>query len=123
MDEAERCHRLAILDRGRIVAEGEPKVLARDIDAVVIEIGDVDFAAARRVLAGVAEVRSIAQLGNRLRVLLPRGDARPGGAAARGARGRQPAGHASGRSAPRSRTCSSRRRKLRGEAARPGRAA
>ena len=40
MDEAERCHRLAILDRGRMVAEGEPKVLAREIDAVVIEIGD-----------------------------------------------------------------------------------
>jgi ABC-2 type transport system ATP-binding protein len=79
MDEAERCHRLAILDRGRIAAEGEPKALARDIDAVVIEIGEVDFTAARRVLAGVAEVRSIAQLGNRLRVLLPRATRDPEG--------------------------------------------
>ena len=77
MDEAERCHRLAILDRGRMAAEGEPKALARDIDAVVIEIGDVDFAAARRSLAGVAEVRSIAQLGNRLRVLLPKATREP----------------------------------------------
>jgi ABC-2 type transport system ATP-binding protein len=77
MDEAERCHRLAILDRGRMAAEGEPKALARDIDAVVIEIGDVDFAAARRALAGVAEVRSIAQLGNRLRVLLPKATREP----------------------------------------------
>ncbi len=77
MDEAERCHRLAILDRGRLAAEGEPKALARDIDAVVLEIGDVDFAAARRALAGVAEVRSIAQLGNRLRVLLPKGTREP----------------------------------------------
>jgi ABC-2 type transport system ATP-binding protein len=72
MDEAERCHRLAILDEGRVAAEGEPKVLARDIDAVVVEIADVDFTAARRALAGVAAVRSIAQLGNRLRVLLSR---------------------------------------------------
>ena len=73
MDEAERCHRLAILDRGRVAAEGEPKVLIRDIDATVIEIGDADFEAARLALARIPAVRSIAQLGNRLRVLLPRG--------------------------------------------------
>ncbi len=73
MDEAERCHRLAILDHGRIAAEGEPKALIRDIDATVIEIANADFGAARRALAGVAAVRSIAQLGNRLRVLLPHG--------------------------------------------------
>ena len=64
IDKAERCHRLAILDAGRIAAEGEPKQLARDIDATVIEIGNVDFVAARRALAGVPEVRSIAQLGS-----------------------------------------------------------
>ncbi len=75
MDEAERCHRLAILDAGRIAAEGEPKQLAHDIDATVIEIGDVDFIPARRALATLPEVRSVAQLGNRLRVLMPR-DAR-----------------------------------------------
>jgi ABC-2 type transport system ATP-binding protein len=72
MDEAERCHRLAILDRGRISAEGEPKVLAREIDATVIEISNADFEAARRALAGLPDVRSVAQLGNRLRVLLPK---------------------------------------------------
>jgi ABC-2 type transport system ATP-binding protein len=79
MDEAERCHRLAILDRGHVAAEGEPKVLARSIDAIVIELGDVDFTAARRALALVPEVRSIAQLGNRLRVLLPKGTRDPVG--------------------------------------------
>ena len=35
MDEAERCHRLAILAEGRRVAEGAPRRLMRDIDAVV----------------------------------------------------------------------------------------
>ena len=72
MDEAERCHRLAILDQGRIAAEGEPKFLARDIDATVIEIECGDLVAARRALAAVPAIRSIAQLGNRLRVLMPR---------------------------------------------------
>ena len=72
MDEAERCHRLAILDLGRIAAEGEPKALARDIDATVIEIECADLTAVRRVLATVPAVRSIAQLGNRLHVLVHR---------------------------------------------------
>jgi ABC-2 type transport system ATP-binding protein len=72
MDEAERCHRLAILDRGRIAAEGEPNELARDIDATVIEIAADDLGAARRVLAALPAVQSIAQLGHRLRVLVPR---------------------------------------------------
>jgi ABC-2 type transport system ATP-binding protein len=72
MDEAERCHRLAILDQGRIAAEGEPKILARDIDATVIEIECGDLVAARRALAAVPAIRSAAQLGNRLRVLMPR---------------------------------------------------
>ena len=79
MDEAERCHRLAILDRGSIAAEGEPKVLARDIDATVIEIECGDLVAARRALATVPAIRSIAQLGNRLRVLMPRGARDPEG--------------------------------------------
>jgi ABC-2 type transport system ATP-binding protein len=77
MDEAERCHRLAILDRGRIAAEGEPKQLARDIDATVIEIGDADFVGARHALAAMPEVRSVTQLGNRLRVLMPRNAVEP----------------------------------------------
>ena len=72
MDEAERCHRLAILDLGRIAAEGEPKELARDIDATVIEIECDDLTAVRRVLATVPAVRSMAQLGNRLHVLVHR---------------------------------------------------
>lgn len=79
MDEAERCHRLAILDRGSIAAEGEPKILARDIDATVIEIECGDLVAARRALATVPAIRSIAQLGNRLRVLMPRGARDPEG--------------------------------------------
>jgi ABC-2 type transport system ATP-binding protein len=72
MDEAERCHRLAILDRGRIAAEGAPKELARDIDAIVIEIAAEDLVAARRALAALPEVRSVAQLGHRLHVLMRR---------------------------------------------------
>jgi ABC-2 type transport system ATP-binding protein len=72
MDEAERCHQLAILDRGRVVAQGPPKKLARDIDAAVVEVECADLPAARRLLAAEAAVLSIAQLGSRLHVLTTR---------------------------------------------------
>jgi ABC-2 type transport system ATP-binding protein len=70
MDEAERCHRLAILAEGRLVAEGVPQDLMRDIPAAVIEVEAADTAAARRAMAGDAAVRSVAQIGVRLHVLL-----------------------------------------------------
>ena len=77
MDEAERCHRLAILDEGRIVAEGPPKTLMADIDAAVVEIDTIATEAARAALAQVAEIVSIAQLGTRLHALLARSVADP----------------------------------------------
>ena len=49
MDEAERCHRLAILDRGRLVAEGAPKDLMSGIPAIVVEIEAEDVSGARAV--------------------------------------------------------------------------
>ena len=70
MDEAERCHQLAILAEGRLVAEGVPQDLMRDIPAAVIEVEARDAAAARRALAGDGAIRSVAQLGLRLHVLL-----------------------------------------------------
>jgi ABC-2 type transport system ATP-binding protein len=72
MDEAERCHRLAILAEGRLVAEGTPRQLMQDIPAAVVEIEAEDVSAARRGLAGDAQILSIAQLGTRLHALLDR---------------------------------------------------
>ena len=70
MDEAERCHRLAILDRGKLVAEGAPEHLTSTIDAVVLEIEAEEIRAARALLARNEHVRSIAQLGMRLHALV-----------------------------------------------------
>jgi ABC-2 type transport system ATP-binding protein len=69
MDEAERCHRLAILDMGRLAAEGTPRELSGRIDAAVIEIETDDTEAARAVLAKIAGLKSVAQLGTRLHAL------------------------------------------------------
>ncbi len=73
MDEAERCHGLAILAEGRLVAQGSPRRLMADIDAAVFEVEGEDSAAAQRPLAELPWVRGVAQLGLRLHVLADRG--------------------------------------------------
>jgi ABC-2 type transport system ATP-binding protein len=72
MDEAERCHRLAILAQGSIVAEGEPERLMSELPLQVIEVESADIDAARRELHGLPVVRSLAQMGIRLHVLVDR---------------------------------------------------
>jgi ABC-2 type transport system ATP-binding protein len=73
MDEAERCHRLAILSQGRVVAEGAPEKLMDDLPLQVIEVQAREIDRARGELHGVPQVRSLAQLGLRLHVLVDRG--------------------------------------------------
>jgi ABC-2 type transport system ATP-binding protein len=69
MDEAERCHNLAILDRGRLVAEGRPRDLIRNIAAGVVEIETDTPQRARKTLEATEGVHSVAQLGTRLHAL------------------------------------------------------
>ena len=70
MDEAERCHGLAILDRGHIVANGSPQQLMADLPLQVVEIEADDIAAARAALHGLNTLRSLAQMGLRLHALI-----------------------------------------------------
>jgi ABC-2 type transport system ATP-binding protein len=77
MDEAERCHALAILHQGRLVASGSPQQLAAQCALRVVEVEPADIRAARRALEVALPVRSIAQLGVRLHVLLNAADADP----------------------------------------------
>jgi ABC-2 type transport system ATP-binding protein len=71
MDEAERCHRLAILDHGTKVADGSPAELQQNTGMSVVEVLASDPAAAQNILLGLREVQSVTQLGIRLRVLVP----------------------------------------------------
>jgi ABC-2 type transport system ATP-binding protein len=77
MDEAERCHELAILAEGRVVAQGAPKSLMASIPAAVVEVEAEDTVAARQALLGDAAVLSVAQLGTRLHVLMDPATAAP----------------------------------------------
>lgn len=70
MDEAERCHRLAILDEGRLVAEGVPDDLMRDIAASVVEIQSGHTREVRSAILDSGVVLHVAQLGNKLHALV-----------------------------------------------------
>jgi len=74
MDEAERCHGLAILAEGRLVAEGTPRDLMGNVDADVFEIEGADGSEAPRLVRELPWVRGATQLGLRLRVLTDRGE-------------------------------------------------
>jgi len=71
MDEAERCHRLAILDRGVKVADGAPSDLKASTGMTIVEVTADDPYAAQRALSENPDVLSVTQLGMRLRILVP----------------------------------------------------
>ncbi|MBL4890396.1 MAG: ABC transporter ATP-binding protein [Rhizobiaceae bacterium] len=72
MDEAARCHRLAILDEGVKVADGSPRQLGESINSHVIEIEADDPNKARLCLMKSEEMTSITQLGIKLRIMMPK---------------------------------------------------
>jgi ABC-2 type transport system ATP-binding protein len=77
MDEAERCHRLAILDRGALVADGSPDELTGALAGRTLVVDAPQPRRARQALTEVAGVASVAQIGNSLRVLLDAPDDAP----------------------------------------------
>jgi ABC-2 type transport system ATP-binding protein len=70
MDEAERCHSLAILDLGSLVASGSPDQLSDGIDAAVLVVQSQEPRKVSRFLDGQQFVHSTAQIGNSLRVMV-----------------------------------------------------
>lgn len=71
MDEAERCHRLAILDHGVKVADGTPQELQAGTGMHIIEVTAEDPYHAQEALDHGSVIASVTQLGMRLRILIP----------------------------------------------------
>ncbi|MFC5740309.1 ABC transporter ATP-binding protein [Dyella tabacisoli] len=80
MDEAERCHRLAILDQGVLVADGTPSELTAKLYGHTFIVEADDPRRAQRALVDAPEVLGVAQVGNTLRVLTHAGGVDTGGA-------------------------------------------
>ncbi len=72
MDEAERCHRLAIMEAGEIRADDEPEKLMQQMGVNVVEVKASNLRKLKEQLIARPEIRSAAQLGVRLRVLIHR---------------------------------------------------
>jgi len=75
MDEAERCHRLAILDNGRLVADDAPATLMGALAGRAFTVQAGEPRRAHELLAALPGVLSAAQIGNTLRVLTATPDA------------------------------------------------
>ncbi len=72
MDEAERCHHLAILDQGKKVADGTPHDLKSQLQAHTIEVQGPQLSEVKKVIAQLVRVISTTQTGMSLRVMLER---------------------------------------------------
>ncbi|GAB3520884.1 ABC transporter ATP-binding protein [Photobacterium alginatilyticum] len=70
MDEAERCHGLAIMESGVVRANGSPEDLMRNMGVTVVEVQANNLRQLKTELLKRDEIRSAAQLGIRLRVLV-----------------------------------------------------
>lgn len=70
MDEAERCHRLAVLDRGRLVADGTPAELTGALAGRTLVVETDEPRRVRGTLQSLSGVLSVVQVGNTLRVLM-----------------------------------------------------
>jgi len=70
MDEAERCHRLAIMEAGEIRADGEPEELITQMGVNIVEVKADNLRELKEKVIRREEVRSAAQLGIRLRILI-----------------------------------------------------
>lgn len=70
MDEAERCHKLAILEAGEKRADGSPDELMQQLCAHVVEVASSNLRQLKQQLLLSPDVITVAQLGSRLRVLI-----------------------------------------------------
>jgi len=77
MDEAERCHHLAILQAGQLRNQGTPQELLAQLDNRVVEITGDNLRQVKECALRLPGVQSAAQQGVHLRVLLQPGTSDP----------------------------------------------
>jgi ABC-2 type transport system ATP-binding protein len=74
MEEAEHCHRLALMNRGRLVALGSPARLREDLREPLLDIRVSDAPRAVEVLAGAPEIAQVGLFGRSLHAALRDGE-------------------------------------------------
>jgi ABC-2 type transport system ATP-binding protein len=74
MDEAERCHRVAILHHGKLLAQGHPAELEGSLPFDVVEVKARPRKAMRNIVDNAAGVQAWRPVGDRLRLSVPNGN-------------------------------------------------
>jgi ABC-2 type transport system ATP-binding protein len=77
LDEAERCHRVALMHNGRLIRIGTPAELKAAVPGDCYEVTGENLRGIRTALAGVAGVVSVKPAGAALHVFLETGTAPP----------------------------------------------
>jgi len=77
MEEAEYCHRLALLNRGRLIALDTPRALRTRSDETILEVETADAAGAVHALVGRAHVADAAMYGRAVHVTVDDADEGP----------------------------------------------
>jgi ABC-2 type transport system ATP-binding protein len=72
LDEAERCTRVGLMFRGRLIASETPVKLRENLGAVVFEAQSEHALQARRAVAGLEGILAVSARGDTLRLLLDR---------------------------------------------------
>jgi ABC-2 type transport system ATP-binding protein len=75
LDEAERCHRIALMERGKIYDIDSPARFRSKMGVTRLEVKVEPLAKAESVLAASPEVEDVQRFGDRLDIMAPRPDA------------------------------------------------
>src|SRR6187549_1245045 len=75
LDEAERCHRVALMERGKIYDIDSPANFRSKMGVTRLEVKITDLAKAESVLGASPEADDVQRFGDRLDIMAPRPDA------------------------------------------------
>jgi ABC-2 type transport system ATP-binding protein len=75
MDEASRCHRVAFMRRGRIIAEGPPSELRATLNERILELRGTPLSTLRHAAREAADVEDVRAFGDRLHLRVRSGSA------------------------------------------------
>ncbi len=75
LDEADRCHRIGLMNKGRLIQTGTPDEVKATLPGIVFKIECADLGAAYRTLKQKWPAAGLVLYGDRLNLWTPRGDA------------------------------------------------
>ncbi len=70
MDEAERCHRVALIYEGRLLVQGTPKDVVKEVPGELLSLVPSDFVRAKELASSLPGVLEVQTYGDRLHLFL-----------------------------------------------------